>query len=90
MRAAVAWPRPASVFAPYKSAALDAMAAELDRITYHQRLGTLADRTARLEALVAATRANDELCSRLAPVPALRDDVERIAARVQRLAQVRA
>ena len=33
---------------------IEAMAAELDRITYHQRLGTLADRTARLEALVAA------------------------------------
>ena len=33
---------------------IEAMAAELDRITYHQRLGTLAARTARLEALVAA------------------------------------
>ncbi|MEI7438153.1 MAG: glycine--tRNA ligase subunit beta [Thermoleophilia bacterium] len=33
---------------------IEAMAAELDRITYHQRLGTLADRTARLEALVVA------------------------------------
>lgn len=33
---------------------IEAMAAELDRITYHQRLGTLADRTARLGALVAA------------------------------------
>ncbi len=33
---------------------IEAMAAELDRITYHQRLGTLADRTRRLEALVAA------------------------------------
>ncbi|MFN8704298.1 MAG: DUF302 domain-containing protein [Rhodospirillales bacterium] len=31
-RIAVAWPRPASVFAPYKSAALDAMAAELDAL----------------------------------------------------------
>jgi len=32
---------------------IEAMAAELDRITYHQRLGSLADRTARLMALVA-------------------------------------
>ncbi len=31
---------------------IEAMAAELDRITYHQRLGTLADRSARLVALV--------------------------------------
>lgn len=31
---------------------IEAMAAELDRITYHQRLGSLADRTARLVALV--------------------------------------
>lgn len=31
---------------------IEAMAAELDRITYHQRLGTLADRTARLVAIV--------------------------------------
>lgn len=31
---------------------IEAMAEELDRITFHQRLGTLADRTARLMALV--------------------------------------
>jgi glycyl-tRNA synthetase beta chain len=31
---------------------LEAMAAELERITFHQRLGTLADRTARMAALV--------------------------------------
>ena len=31
---------------------IEAMAAELDRITYHQRLGTMADRTARLIGLV--------------------------------------
>ena len=31
---------------------IEAMAAELDRITYHQRLGSLAERTARLMALV--------------------------------------
>jgi glycyl-tRNA synthetase beta chain len=33
---------------------IEAMAAELDRITYHQRLGTLADRTARLVELAGA------------------------------------
>jgi glycyl-tRNA synthetase beta chain len=33
---------------------IEAMAAELDRITYHQRLGTLADRTARLVELTGA------------------------------------
>ena len=33
---------------------IEAMAAELDRITYHQRLGSMADRTARLIALVGA------------------------------------
>jgi uncharacterized protein (DUF302 family) len=31
-RVAVDWPRPTSVFAPYKNAALDAMAGELDTI----------------------------------------------------------
>lgn len=55
---------------------LEAMAADLDRITFHQRLGSLADRTARLRALVAVlaegagvdaeTRASADEAARLA------------------------